>query len=133
MKTAPMPVAEAHRRYVLQFVGLMICYVWILCVSLKLLHMVSQGWLRVPIALAPVLPIILLGGAVARLFSRVDELCRRIHLEAGALAAGVTALLALTWGFLQNVGMPALSGFWTFGVLDVLYVAFVLVLRRRYR
>jgi len=36
---------------------------------------------------------------------------RRIHLELWRWLRGITALLALTCGFLENAGMPRLSGF----------------------
>lgn len=128
-----MPIAVAQRRYTVQFVLLMVCYVVVLCISLKLIPAVSNHWLRVFIALTPVIPIAFILIAFIKLFSRIDELSRRVHLEAAALAAGVTALLAVTCGFLQNVGMPVLNGFWTFGAIDVLYTVFAFFLNRRYR
>jgi hypothetical protein len=133
MNQPPIAIATAHRRYTVQLALLMICYAVVLCISLKLIPIVSHGWLRVLFALMPILPIVFVLGAVIRLLSRVDELCRRVHLEAAALAAGVTALLGITCGFLQNVGMPPLSGFWTFGAINSLYAIFALLLNRRYR
>jgi hypothetical protein len=133
MSEAPIPIAVARRQYVIRLACLMACYVVVLCISLRLLHYVSEPRLRVVISLAPVVPIAFVLVAIIQLFARVDELCRRVHLEAAALAAGVTALFAITYGFLENVGMPRLSGFATFIALDVLYAVFVIHLNRRYR
>ena len=133
MKKSHIPIATAHRYYVVEVAALMAVYTVVLCVSLKLIPSVSHRWLQVMIALMPVVPVAFVLVSVIRLFSRVDEMFRRIHLEAAALTAGGTALIGLTCGFLQNVGLPALSGFWTFGVVNALYMLFVLILRWRYR
>ena len=128
-----MPIATAQRIYTIQVALLMLCYVVVLCISLRAIPLVSDQRIRILIALTPVVPIVFVLGSMIQLLSRVDEMWRRIHLEAAALAAGMTAMLAATCGFLQNVGMPPLSGFWTFGALDVFYVISVLFLRWRYR
>jgi hypothetical protein len=93
----------------------------------------TRGWLQVLVAVVPVIPVIFVLMVIVRLFSRIDEMQRRIHLEAVALAAGITSLLALTCGFLENAGMPRLSGFWTFASIGVLWAVFAMILQRRYR
>ena len=128
-----MPVAVAHRRYVIQLGLAMICYGIVLIISLKLIPSVTRGWLQVLVAIAPVVPVIFVLASIVRLLSRIDEMQRRIHLEAMALAAGITALLALTCGFLENAGMPRLSGFWTFASINLLWAIFAIILQRRYR
>ena len=133
MNKSAMPISTAYRRYMIE-VGLsMICYAIVLVISLKLLPTAPPGWKRVLLAAAPVIPAAFLLVSVIRLFARIDEMQRRIHLEAVALAAGVTALLALTCGFLENAGAPRLSGFWTFGSICVLWGVFGMILQRRYR
>jgi hypothetical protein len=111
----------------------MICYGIVLIISLKLIPSVTRGWLQVLVAIAPVVPVIFVLASIVRLLSRIDEMQRRIHLEAMALAAGITALLALTCGFLENAGMPRLSGFWTFASISLLWAVFAIILQRRYR
>ena len=133
MNKSAMPVAVAHRRYVIQLALAMICYGIVLIISLKLIPSVTRGWLQVLVAIAPVVPVIFVLASIVRLLSRIDEMQRRIHLEAMALAAGITALLALTFGFLENAGMPRLSGFWTFASISLLWAVFAIILQRRYR
>jgi hypothetical protein len=60
-------------------------------------------------------------------------LWRRIWLEAVALAAGVTTLIVMACGFLENVGLPRVSGFWTYVLLVCLTPIFGAILSRRYR
>ena len=49
----------------------------------------------------------LMGWALVRQYRRVDEFIRRLLLENTALAAGVTAVLTFSYGFLET---PALRG-----------------------
>jgi hypothetical protein len=128
-----MPVTIAYRRYAIQLALAIICYAIVLIISLKLIPSVTRGWLQVLVAIAPVVPVIFVLASIVRLLSRIDEMQRRIHLEAVALAAGITALLALTCGFLENAGLPRLSGFWTFTSIGVLWAIFALILPRHYR
>ena len=128
-----MPVTIAYRRYAIQLALAIICYAIVLIISLKLIPSVTRGWLQVLVAIAPVVPVIFVLVSIVRLLSRIDEMQRRIHLEAVALAAGITALLALTCGFLENAGMPRLSGFWTFASISLLWAVFAIILQRRYR
>jgi hypothetical protein len=133
MSKSSMPVAVAYRRYAVQIALGMICYAVVLIFSLKLIPSMTRGWLQVLVAVVPVIPVIFVLMVIVRLFSRIDEMQRRIHLEAVALAAGITSLLALTCGFLENAGMPRLSGFWTFASIGVLWAVFAMILQRRYR
>jgi hypothetical protein len=133
MDKSTMPVAVAQRRYAIQLALAMISYAIVLIISLTLIPSVPRGWLQVLVATAPVIPVIFVLVSIVRLFSRIDEMQRRIHLEAIALAAGITALLALTCGFLENAGVSRLSGFWTFASIGFLWAVFALILRRRYR
>lgn len=63
----------------------------------------------------------------------LDELLRRIHLEALAIGFGGTLLVVFSWGFLEGVGIEPLSGFVVFGILMVLYGLGLLWAQRRYR
>jgi low temperature requirement protein LtrA len=123
----------ATQRYVVELSCVMICYVVILISSLYLVRTMQSGWLRVLVAIAPVLPIAGLFVVIYRYYSRQDELWRRIFLEALALAAAVTTLFMVTGSFLENVGMPRLSGFWAYCLLMCLCPIFGAMIARRYR
>ena len=63
----------------------------------------------------------------------LDELQRRIHLEALAAAFAGTAILVTTWGFLENAGAPEVRwGLWLWPLMTVLWVGGLAVARRRY-
>jgi hypothetical protein len=54
---------------------------------------------------------------IARQFQRSDEFVRLRSLESIALAAGVTAGVTFTYGFLEQAGFPKLSMFTVWGVM----------------
>jgi hypothetical protein len=65
---------------------------------------------------------------------RLDELQRRIHLEALGLAFAGTAIVVTGWGFLEQAGAPEVRwGLWIWPAMCALWVAGLLVARRRYR
>ena len=111
----------------------MVCYTVVLVGSLVLVRTMQPGWLRVLVAVAPVLPIAVMFFVIFRFYAQMDELWRRIWLEAVALAAGVTTLIVMACGFLENVGLPRVSGFWTYVSLMCLSPIFATILARRYR
>ncbi|HEX5042707.1 MAG TPA: hypothetical protein VFV75_07360 [Candidatus Polarisedimenticolaceae bacterium] len=64
----------------------------------------------------------------------LDELQRRIHLEALAGAFAGTAILVSGWGFLEIAGAPAVRwGLWIWPIMSVLWATGLIVARRRYR
>ena len=72
------------------------------------LELELPGRLRLAIALAPVLPFVLALVAAIRGIRSMDELHRRVHLEALVLAFPLTLLLIMTLGLLElAVGLSA--------------------------
>ena len=72
--------------------------------------------------------------AIARPLRQLDELQRRIQLEALALAFAGTGILGTTYGFLINAGLPEIDwGSWIWPVMTVLWVVGLVVANRRYR
>lgn len=65
---------------------------------------------------------------------RLDELQRRIHLEAIAISFTLTAVVATAASFLTSAGarLPNLDGFW-WPLMAFAWVGATLVLSRRYR
>src|SRR5579862_8069612 len=105
MNKPPMPLAKALRHYVAEFLLAMACYVVVLTISLDLLKAgaVPRGWMQDAVAIAPALPVAWVLLTIVRVISRFDELQRRIQIEAAALAAASTALLGMTFTFLENI------------------------------
>jgi hypothetical protein len=124
---------RASAVYVIQVGVLCAVYGLLLAVSLHLLGAHPRTPWRELIALIPVVPIAGIALAYLRVLRHLDELERRIQMQALAFSFWVTALLALTYGFLQDAGLPPLSPWWIWVVMLGLWAAGVLVQNWRYR
>lgn len=106
--------------------GVVVVSIW----SISRFHL---GWWKIPVAITPVFPALLFVRAILDFFSRCDELQMRIHLQALAFAFAGTALLTLTYGFLQNVGLPTANWVWVWPLMGSLWMAGAAIARRKYR
>ena len=91
------------------------------------------GW-RIPIALTPIVPALFVARSIVRGFSSCDELQIRIHFESLAFAFVCTALLTLTFGFLQALaGVPIANWVWVWPLMGTLFLIGKLIAKRKYR
>ena len=124
----------AGRRYRIEFAGAMVAYAVVLVVVISVLNNIGDesGW-RVPLPLVPMVPIVLAFLAFVRYLDRMDELQRRIQMEALSFGFGGTALLTFGYGFLQMVGFPQVSWFFVWPIMAVLWMAGKARADRRYK
>jgi hypothetical protein len=122
----------AARTYIVQFLGAMGAYILLLLLSVYLLQNNPTSPWRGVVAALPVLPTCLALLVFVRYLGRMDELQRRIQLDAIAFAAGATAILTFTWGLLENAGFPHLSLIWVLPLLVMLWGMATAVAARRY-
>lgn len=126
--------AVASRRYQTRVAVAMVLYMALIAATVHLLKSGVVGPLRIALALLPALPIAWVMAAVIRYLSQADELQRRVHVEALAIAAGVAAFLSLSYGLLEDmVGFPRLPLWWMFMVIDLVWAGAACILWRRYR
>jgi hypothetical protein len=123
----------ANRRYLVELTTVLVAYALMLVLSLFLLRAFPQGALRIPIALAPMLPACGIPFVVVRGLQRCDELQRQIQLEALGFAFGGTAVLTFGYGFLQGIGFPQVSWLFVWPVMAVVWLIGVAWASRRYR
>ncbi|AQZ51696.1 hypothetical protein [Martelella mediterranea] len=93
----------------------------------------EPDWLRISLSIAPMLPVAAICWIVFRSISRLDEMQRKLQLEALSLAFAGTALITFGYGFLEGIGMPRLSMFVVWPLMAVLWVAGLVIGRIRYR
>lgn len=126
--------ASAGKRYTREFLMAMGAYVIVLIVSITLINVSpASAWWRIPLALAPVVPAIFAMMAYIRFLQRMDELQRRIQLEALAFGFGGAGVLTFSYGFLENVGFPHLSWLFVFPLMIALWGIGVAIASWRYR
>lgn len=123
---------KTTRQYFKEFGLSMLAYVVMLPVSLAIIQSHPDVWWRYPVALAPVIPLIFALLAFLRFFRNMDELQQRIQLEALAVAVGVTVIVTVSYGFLENVGFPHISMIWVTPLLVATWGISAAIASRRY-
>jgi hypothetical protein len=111
----------------------MTLYTIALVISIRWLHHNPEAPWKYAIAVFPVLPVLWVPVAAVRFFREMDELQKQMHLEALAFGFVGAGVLSLTYGFLQNGGLPEVSWVWVWPVMCVCYVVGLVAAQRRYR
>lgn len=127
-----MSPATASRTYTRELLVAMAAYVAAVFVTVKLTPDVDPV-LRVPFVLIPLIPSAFALRAYLRFLGRMDELGRRIQLEALAIGFGAAGMLTFAYGFLENAGFPQLSYIWVFPLMIFLWGIGGAIATRRYQ
>ena len=124
----------SQKQYQRQVLVMLVLYVGCVLFAWPLLHTTSNLFLKVLLALAPVVPVIYLISLLARRIRASDEFEQRTHLIALGTAAAITGSLGIIGGFLSIAGVLKFDGsilIWVFPVIMFGYsVARWYVLRR---
>jgi len=120
------------KRYLKKFLGSMALYTVIVPISMRLLRGHEHTPLGYAIAFLPIIPSALALWAFMRMFRGLDELQRRIQLEAVAFSFLATCLITLTWAFQQNAGLPRFDVSWVAPLLIALWGLGLGIAKRRY-
>lgn len=127
------PTTLAAKRYRLRFSIAMVVYAAVLFASITLVQRIAPNPIHTLIALLPIIPLVFVFVFVVQFINSIDELERQILVESLAVAAGATALAAVTYGFLEVAGFPNISIWYTYlFVMGAWLIAQPLV-RRRYK
>jgi hypothetical protein len=122
------------RRYLFELGGALLLYA-VLLVGANLIERAVQpeGALKLAINLVPMIGALAGAWAIMRGIWRLDEMQRRIQLDAIAIAFLGTALITFGWGFAEGAGLPRLRAFSVWPIMGVLWAAGVFIAQRRYR
>jgi hypothetical protein len=121
------------KRYLREFGSSMAAYTVMVPVSIWLLKEHEHSPARFLFAVLPVIPSAFAMWAAIRFFRGLDELQRRIHFEAITFAFLAACLISLTWGFLQNAGLPHADVIWVTPLLIMLWGLGLGIATRRYQ
>ena len=127
-----MSQRTAARAYTRELGLAMAAYVIVVLVSIKLVGGLDQP-IKTLVALTPLVPATLALFAYLRFLSRMDELGRRIQLEALAFGFGAAGMLTFAYGFLENAGFPQLSYVFVFPLMIALWGVGGAIASYRYR
>lgn len=128
------PMQAPERRYLREFLPAMLAYVLIMVFLFPLGQKLDATWLKVLVALSPVLPTLLAARAMVRHMLAGDELERRIQLEAAAITAVVIGLLSLSTGLLQAAEVVTIEAalIWVFPAMAAVWGMALWWAKRRY-
>jgi peptidoglycan/LPS O-acetylase OafA/YrhL len=121
-----------NKRYLKEFGDAMAAYSVMVPISMWMLRGHEHTALGYGIAFLPMIPSALALWAFMRMFRGLDELQRRIQLEAVAFSFLATCLITLTWAFQQNPGLPRFDVSWVAPLLILLWGLGVGIAKRRY-
>ena len=120
------------KRYLIEFGSSMAAYSLFVPLSMWLLHGHEHTGMGYCIAFLPIIPSIFALLAFLRFFRGLDELQRRIQLEAVVFSFLGTCFITLTWAFQQNAGLPRFDVSWVAPLLIALWGIGVGIAKRRY-
>lgn len=111
----------------------MVAYVLILFASIYYVKGHLGDPLRFAVAVLPMLPLAFVARASVRRLTRLDELQRQIQYASLAVTVLVTALITLTYGFLENVGMPHVNVLWVWPLMGAIWGISACIAARYYQ
>jgi hypothetical protein len=122
-----------NKRYSVELFSTLLVYAALLVGSIEILQRTAlPGPWRTVIALSPMLAFAAACHVVLRQLRRMDEMQRRIQLEALGFSFAGTAMLSFGYGFLEGLDYPRLSMFWVWPVMAGLWCVGLVLARRRY-
>ena len=85
------------------------------------------------LVLLPLLPLMFVAATIIRAVSDLDEMKRKIQIEAMAFAGLATGFTCFTYLFLRDMGAPEFRGEWAFYIMWAYYWIGLFFSWRRYR
>lgn len=111
----------------------LILYIGLLALAVSWAPTMEPSVWRYVVALLPIIPGLFLAFGILRVTTKIDEMERRILLEAVTFSFILTLILLLSFGLLGLVGVPQPSPIITVSIMCILLVAGKLLGNWRYR
>ena len=121
------------KRFLMEFAVVMVVYILCVVVSSSLVRSMPDGVAKIALALLPVIPMIAMAVSIVRRVNAMDEMGRKIQLDALAVAFVCTALTTFSYGFLETAGFPRLSPFMVWPIMGGVWCVATIVGTRRYQ
>lgn len=122
------------QKYGRDFAASMALYASVLFASrIALRALDPEGVAQILLAAAPTAPAALTVFVVLRHFATMDEMQRRIQIEAFCAGALFTGLATFSLGFLEDAGLPRLSMIWVMPGMIAAWGVLLVIVRNRYR
>jgi hypothetical protein len=117
----------------IQFAFALLAFLMILVGSVTVLQANGAVSWRYFIAAAPVVPAGIVIWLFVRALSRMDEVHKRVQVQALGFSLAATALLTFGYGFLESIGWPAMNGTLVLPLMALLWGVGMIAIALRYR
>lgn len=121
------------KRFLVEFIAIVLLYIACVVISSSSVRAMPDGATKIALALLPVIPMIAMAVSIIRRLNSMDELGRKIQLEALAVAFVCTALTTFSYGFLETAGLPRLSAFMVWPIMGGVWCVATIIGTRRYQ
>jgi hypothetical protein len=133
IQPAPIYSTWVLYRTQIEFGLAMLAYLMVLVGSVVVVQAnPGAGW-RYFVVLLPVAPAAFVIWLFVRALARLDEMQRRIQMQAFGFSLGATALLTFGYGFLEGAGLPHLNWTYVLPLMAVLWALGAAIFTWRYR
>lgn len=126
-------MSRTDKKYHIQLLLSMGLYLGFTYGSVWLLKNHDLTGYKTAVSLLPMVPLFWSYQAIIAHVRSMDELQRKIQLEAVVFSATITGFFAGAYGFMQNAGYPQLDVIWILPMLIILWGVGGFVARRRYQ
>jgi hypothetical protein len=126
------PIWTAHKAQI-QFAFALLAFLMILAGSVTVVQANNAEAWRYAIAAIPVVPAGIVIWLFVRALSRLDEVQKRVQVQALGFTLAATALLTFGYGFLEGIGWPAMNGSVVLPVMALLWGVGMVAIALRYR
>ena len=117
----------------IQFAFAILAFLMVLVGSVTVVQANSAVSWKYFVAAIPVVPAALVIWLFVRGLSRLDEVQKRMQVQALGFSMAATALTTFAYGFLEGVGWPALNGTFILPLMALLWGVGMVALALRYR
>ncbi len=128
----PISAWSAHKAQI-QFAFAILAFLMILVGSVTAVEANAEGSWKYGVAAAPLLPAGIVIWLFVRSLSRLDEVQKRVQIQALGFAVAATGLLTFAYGFFEGAGWPTLNGTFILPLMALLWGVGMIVISLRYR
>lgn len=128
----PLSTWVAHKTSI-QFAFAVLAFLMFVAGSVTVVQANSGMSWRYYVAAAPIVPAALVIWLFVRALSRLDEVQKRMQVQALGFTVAATALLMFGYGFLQGIGWPGINGTFVLPLMALLWGVGMIVIGLRHR
>jgi hypothetical protein len=133
IQPAPIYSTWVLYRTQIEFGLAMLAYMMVLVGSVVVVQANPEAGWRYFVVLLPVAPAGFVVWLFVRALARLDEMQKRIQLQAFGFSLGATALVTFGYGFLEGAGLPHLNWTYLLPLMAVLWALGAAIFTWRYR